>query len=57
MDYNKIGAIILLVLMGFFINIFYYLSWMINDWFFTEKNDKSLGEEPGAPGSSTKTPV
>jgi hypothetical protein len=49
MDYNKIGAIILLVLMGFFINIFYYLSWMINDWFFTEKNDKSLGEEPGAP--------
>lgn len=53
MDYNKIGAIILLVLMGFFINIFYYLSWMITDWFFTEKEEKPATTEPGAPGSST----
>lgn len=38
MDSDKVTAIIIIVLMSFFINIFYYVSWMVMDWWLTGKD-------------------
>lgn len=52
LDIKSVLIIVLLIIMSFFVNVMYYLSWMMMDSLFAKDSGTSDGDSPTSEGEA-----
>ena len=41
-NFHKLGVLLIIIIMAFFIHIFYYIAWMLTDHWLAESSEPSV---------------